>query len=258
MIVLTNVYKSFGTVEVLKEISLTIAVGETVAILGPSGGGKSTLLRTINLMTRPDAGRIEVDGECIFEANGSSARKSVSGQKLRDIRQSIGMVFQQSHLFTHRSVLENVIEGPVYVLNKDRAESIDQARALLDSLGLGALGDRYPSELSGGQQQRVAICRALAMNPRMMLFDEPTSSLDPELVSEVLLTVRKIAERGMTIAIVTHEMSFARRVASRVAFMDDGHLVEIASPSEFFRSPQTKRAQAFLAAIRDPFEGEDM
>ncbi len=253
MISLKNVSKSFGPVKVLQGVNLEVVEGETVAVIGPSGGGKSTLLRSINLMTPPDSGSVEVAGTCLFRKVAGQATVALRPADLRLARQSIGMVFQQSNLFTHRTVLENVVEGPLQVLRSDRAAAEKQAHELLERLGLGGFGGRYPRELSGGQQQRVAICRALAMNPRVMLFDEPTSALDPELVGEVLLTVREIALTGMTVIIVTHEMSFARHVANRVAFMDGGRLIETSPSATFFTDPQTDRARQFLAAIRDPF-----
>lgn len=251
MISLQNVDKSYGKYKALKSVSLEVAERETLALIGPSGSGKSTLLRAINLLTMPDAGRIQVGEKTIFSGT------ALTGAELRQIRRDIGMVFQQSHLFTHRSVIENVIEGPVHVLGQNVQTAREEGLALLDRLGLKQFAERYPNQISGGQQQRVAICRALAMKPKVMLFDEPTSALDPELVGEVLLTIRQVAESGMTTVIVTHEMSFARRVANRIAFMDDGKILETSVPDAFFHQPQSDRARAFLDAIRDPFfEGD--
>jgi ABC-type polar amino acid transport system ATPase subunit len=252
MISLQNVEKAFGKYQALKTVSLEVAERETLALIGPSGSGKSTLLRTINLLTPPDAGKITIAGKTVFHG------KALAGAELRRMRRGIGMVFQQSHLFTHRSVIENVIEGPVQVLGQSVDSAREEGLALLDRLGLKQFAERYPNQISGGQQQRVAICRALAMKPKVMLFDEPTSALDPELVGEVLVTIRQVAGSGMTTVIVTHEMSFARRVANRIAFMDEGKILEVSTPDAFFRKPQSDRAQAFLDAIRDPFsEGDE-
>ncbi|MFV0332688.1 MAG: amino acid ABC transporter ATP-binding protein [Tropicimonas sp.] len=257
MIELTNIRKAFDRTEVLRDVDFDIRKGETVALIGPSGSGKSTLLRSINLMTPPDSGRMVIDGQVIFSRGGTEPAKAVSGRELRALRRTIGMVFQQSHLFTHRNVIDNVMEGPVHVLGRDRAEARREAMDLLEELGLGDLAERYPAELSGGQQQRVSICRALAIKPKIMLFDEPTSALDPELVGEVLLTVRRIADSGMTIAIVTHEMSFARHVANRIAFLDQGKVVEFTGAESFFTAPRSERVRSFLSAITDPFANSE-
>lgn len=257
MIQLTTITKSFGSTPVLDDVAFDVKDGETVALIGPSGSGKSTLLRTINLMTPPERGRIVIDGKPIFSVGVDGPEIRASGSELRALRRSIGMVFQQSHLFTHRKVIDNVMEGPVQVLGRNAAEAQAEAQDLLDELGLGALAERFPAELSGGQQQRVSICRALAMKPRIMLFDEPTSALDPELVGEVLVTVRRIADAGMTIAIVTHEMSFARHVANRIAFLDKGKVIEFTDASTFFANPRQQRVRDFLSAITDPFANEE-
>jgi glutamine transport system ATP-binding protein len=234
-----NVRKFFGNFEVLRGISCSIARGEVVVIIGPSGAGKSTFLRCINGLESFQSGDIRVGGFRLKE-------RSTDIQK---VRSEVGMVFQRFNLFSHRTAIENVIEGPVYVRRTPRQEAVSLGMALLRKVGLEARANSYPSRLSGGEQQRVAIARALAMNPKVMLFDEPTSSLDPELVGEVLAVIRQLAEEGMTMIIVTHQMGFAREVADRVIFMDGGIIVEENETSVLFSSPENERTKSFVAKI---------
>jgi polar amino acid transport system ATP-binding protein len=238
-IVYSNVGKRFGQSVVLEDVSLSVEAAETICLLGPSGSGKSTLLRCTNLLEVPDRGRISIDGEIITDRGASVDR----------IRSKVGMVFQRFNLFPHCSVLDNVTMALQAVLGKRRDEAVDIARAKLRLVGLDHLRDRRPAQLSGGQQQRVAIARAMAMNPAVMLFDEATSALDPELVSEVLSVMRDLAGQGMTMVVVTHQMRFAREVASRVVFLDQGRLLEIAPPDEFFENPQSERLRLFLKRV---------
>lgn len=234
--------KQFKGQTVLHGIDLEVSAGEVVAIIGPSGSGKTTLLRCINLLEVPDSGTIRV-GDIQIDSS-----KSLSKQKnlVRALRQQVGFVFQSFNLFPHRSVLENIIEGPVIVKGESKASAEQRARALLAKVGLNGKESAYPHRLSGGQQQRVAIARALAMQPEVILFDEPTSALDPELVGEVLNTIRSLAEEKRTMVIVTHEMSFARDVADRAIFMDHGRIVEQGPAKELFANPQHQRTQQFL------------
>ncbi|CAI0711571.1 Arginine transport ATP-binding protein ArtM [Serratia quinivorans] len=234
--------KQFKGQTVLHGIDLEVSAGEVVAIIGPSGSGKTTLLRCINLLEVPDSGTIRV-GDIQIDSS-----KSLSKQKnlVRALRQQVGFVFQSFNLFPHRSVLENIIEGPVIVKGESKASAEQRARALLAKVGLNGKESAYPRRLSGGQQQRVAIARALAMQPEVILFDEPTSALDPELVGEVLNTIRSLAEEKRTMVIVTHEMSFARDVADRAIFMDHGRIVEQGPAKELFANPQHQRTQQFL------------
>lgn len=234
--------KKFNGQTVLHGIDLQVNAGEVVAIIGPSGSGKTTLLRSINLLEEPDGGTIKV-GKIEIDGN-----KPVSKQKnkVRELRQQVGFVFQNFNLFPHRSVLENIIEGPVIVKGEPKDKAIAAARKLLEKVGLSGKEDAYPRRLSGGQQQRVAIARALAMNPEVILFDEPTSALDPELVGEVLNTIRALALEHRTMVIVTHEMSFARDVADRAIFMDQGRIVEQGPAKELFSNPQHARTKQFL------------
>jgi polar amino acid transport system ATP-binding protein len=242
-----GVRKSFGPHEVLRGIDLDVDAGETVVILGPSGSGKSTFLRCINLLESPDAGRILVDGRDVgFEVRGERLRE-LSPTEVARRRRAIGMVFQQFNLFPHMTALENVIEGPVGVKGEKRADAVARAMELLAQVGLSGREKAYPRQLSGGQQQRVAIARALAMQPALMLFDEPTSALDPELVGEVLVAMRGLAEGGLTMVVVTHEISFAREAADRVIFMDDGVVVEQGRPEQVIDDPRHERTRAFLA-----------
>ncbi|HCP27588.1 L-cystine ABC transporter ATP-binding protein TcyN [Pantoea ananatis] len=234
--------KKFNGQTVLHGIDLDVAPGEIVAIIGPSGSGKTTLLRSINLLEVPDAGRIKVGDITIDASLGMNRQK----ERVRLLRQQVGFVFQNFNLFPHRSVLENIIEGPVIVKREAKADAIARARSLLEKVGLNGKEDSYPRRLSGGQQQRVAIARALAMQPEVILFDEPTSALDPELVGEVLNTIRALAQEKRTMVIVTHEMSFARDVADRAIFMDQGRVVEQGPAKALFSDPQEPRTRQFL------------
>jgi ABC-type polar amino acid transport system ATPase subunit len=241
-----NLHKVFGKdLHVLRGIDLQVRIGEVVVILGPSGSGKSTLLRCVNFLEEPTAGTIEVDGMRLKA--GERSRKSE--QTKLEIRKRTGMCFQSFNLFPHMSVIENVIEGPVTVLGQNKNEAIPYAEELLAWVGLTDKRDEYPDRLSGGQQQRVAIARSLAMKPKIMLFDEPTSALDPELVGEVVDVMERLANDGMTILAVTHEMHFARDVAHRVMIMDDGDWIEEGSPEEIFTQPKEARSRAFLSHI---------
>ncbi|MGP0155519.1 L-cystine ABC transporter ATP-binding protein TcyN [Pantoea ananatis] len=234
--------KKFNGQTVLHGIDLDVAPGEIVAIIGPSGSGKTTLLRSINLLEVPDAGRIKVGDITIDASLGMNRQK----ERVRLLRQQVGFVFQNFNLFPHRSVLENIIEGPVIVKREAKADAVSRARSLLEKVGLNGKEDSYPRRLSGGQQQRVAIARALAMQPEVILFDEPTSALDPELVGEVLNTIRALAQEKRTMVIVTHEMSFARDVADRAIFMDQGRVVEQGPAKALFSDPQEPRTRQFL------------
>ncbi|MFG2697971.1 amino acid ABC transporter ATP-binding protein [Kitasatospora sp. NPDC051984] len=239
LVALRGVNKHYGALHVLQDIDLEIAQGEVVVLIGPSGSGKSTLCRTINRLETIDSGTIEVDGKPL----------PAEGRELARLRAQVGMVFQSFNLFSHKTVLENVVLAQVKVGKVARAEAEKTARELLERVGVGAQADKYPSQLSGGQQQRVAIARALAMNPKVMLFDEPTSALDPEMVNEVLEVMRSLAARGMTMVVVTHEMGFARSAANRVLFMADGRIVEENTPDAFFTAPRSDRAKDFLSKI---------
>ncbi|WP_028399114.1 amino acid ABC transporter ATP-binding protein [Ectobacillus panaciterrae] len=236
MIKIEGLRKSFGELEVLKNITTTIGQGQVVAIIGPSGSGKSTFLRCMNLLEQPTAGRIWVHDKEITDAKTN----------IMKVRQNVGMVFQHFHLFPHMTVLENLTYAPITVKGVSKQEAERKAKELLRKVGLLEKATEFPSRLSGGQKQRVAIARALAMEPDVMLFDEPTSALDPEMVKEVLEVMKSLAHTGMTMAIVTHEMGFAREVADRVMFLDGGQLIEDAPPSEFFTAPKSARAQEFL------------
>ncbi|USQ95489.1 amino acid ABC transporter ATP-binding protein [Caulobacter sp. RL271] len=240
MISLKNVSKSFGDVQVLKDISFEIQRGEVVCLIGPSGSGKSTILRCINGLERHDGGEILVDGAPLTE------------KSLPAIRAKVAMVFQRFNLFPHRTAQENVAEGPIHALGRPAAEAMNQARALLGRVGLGDKCDAYPAKLSGGQQQRVGIARALAMQPQAILFDEPTSALDPERVGEVLKVMRALADEGMTMVIVTHEIGFAREVADRVLFMDGGRIVESGPAREVLTAPKVERTREFLDRVLNP------
>ena len=238
MIDIENLRKSFGDVEVLKGIDLTIKEKDVVVIIGPSGSGKSTLLRCMNYLEEPTSGKVSVDGIVLDgEAN------------INKVREEVGMVFQRFNLFPHMTVLDNIMLAPIKVRHITKAEAEDTARKLLARVGLADKADAYPSQLSGGQQQRVAIARALAMKPKVMLFDEPTSALDPEMVGEVLDVMRKLAEEGMTMVIVTHEMGFAREVGDRLLFVDDGRIIEQGDPKEVFEHPQEERTRLFLSKV---------
>ena len=238
-----GISKSFDDVEVVRNVSLQIHSGETISILGPSGSGKSTLLRCINWLEKPDRGDVYLAGKRVGRKEDGQL---MSDRELASVRTQMGMVFQSFNLWPHFTVLQNVIEAPVHVLGMSKDDAVVRAEQLLEKVGLEAKRDAYPYSLSGGQKQRVAIARALAMEPTVMLFDEPTSSLDPELVGEVLSVMRDLAAEGMTMLVVTHEMSFARDVCQEVVFMNDGQVIERATPEKFFSNPQTDRAQRFL------------
>jgi polar amino acid transport system ATP-binding protein len=249
MVELRQVSKSFAKRVVLRQVSLRIATGEVVAVIGPSGSGKTTLLRCINHLERPDSGEVWLDGELVGQRPSRGRLVPESDSGLRAHRAELAMVFQQFNLFPHFTALQNVIEAPMAVRKLSRAEAVERARALLAKVGLADRETSYPSQLSGGQQQRVAIARALAMQPKLMLFDEPTSALDPELVGEVLEVMKVLAQDGMTMLVVTHEMGFAHDVADRVVFMDLGVIVEQGPPGQVIRSPGQPRTQAFLKRL---------
>ena len=239
-----NLCKRFGEHEVLIDVSLSVTKGKTVCILGPSGSGKSTLLRCLNWLEKPDDGFVFLSGERIGYRPGG--RVPMSPVELAAIRARIGMVFQHFNLWPHLTVLGNIIEAPIFVKRRPRAEVIAEAEALLAKVGLSDKRDAYPARLSGGQRQRVAIARALAMRPELMLFDEATSALDPELVAEVLSVMEELAQEGMTMVVVTHEMGFARDAADEIVFLDRGRVIETAEPAQFFERPQSERARQFL------------
>ena len=239
-----NLHKTFGDLEVLKGIDLTVQSGETVVILGSSGSGKSTMLRCVNFMEDPTEGRVFLKGELIGSERGG--KMTYREAELCALRARIGMVFQHFNLFPHMTVIENVMEGQVIVLGRGKAEARDKAMAQLDRVGLAEKAEEYPARLSGGQKQRVAIARALAMDPEVMLFDEVTSALDPELVGEVLKTMRQLAEEGMTMLCVTHELGFAYHVANRVLFLNEGTILEQGEPQRILKNPETDRMREFL------------
>jgi ABC-type histidine transport system ATPase subunit len=246
-----DIHKSFGPIEVLKGVTLTAREGEVAAILGASGSGKSTFLRCLNLLERPDKGRIVVAGEELRLKPGRDGRLDAADpRQLERIRTRLGMVFQQFNLWLHMTALENVIEAPIHVLGMKRHEAVERAEALLAKVGLLERKDYYPAHLSGGQQQRVAIARALAMEPAVLLFDEPTSALDPELVGEVLKVMRDLAQEGRTMIVVTHEMAFARDVCSRALFLHQGQVDEEGPPAEVFGRPASPRLRQFLERFR--------
>ena len=247
-IVAENIDKWYGQLEVLKKISLSVDAGEVVAVIGPSGSGKSTFLRCLNRLEEIDGGRIAVDGEVLVKT-GATGVAYAPEPDARRICRKMGMVFQQFNLFPHLTVLENLIEAPMLVKGLPKEAIVPEAEALLRKVGLFEKRDNYPARLSGGQKQRVAIARALAMKPEIMLFDEPTSALDPELTGEVLRAMRQLAEEHMTMVVVTHEMGFAREVANRVVFMDQGEIVEEGEPAAIFNRPQHPRTQAFLNSM---------
>ena len=245
-----DVCKRFGDFQALTDITLDIAAGEVLCIIGPSGSGKSTFLRCINQLETVSDGALWVGSELVGFRRAGDKLHALSETEIARQRLKTGMVFQRFNLFPHMTVLENVVEGPVYVQKRARAEVTAEARALLERVGLAHKADAFPIELSGGQQQRVAIARSLAMRPQLMLFDEPTSALDPELVGEVLSVMRDLATSGMTMVVVTHELGFARDVATRVLFMDQGHVVEIGTPAEVLTNPQHPRTREFISAVR--------
>ncbi|MCK1803553.1 amino acid ABC transporter ATP-binding protein [Nocardia zapadnayensis] len=239
MVEIMNVDKHFGEFHALKDITLTVHHGEVVVVIGPSGSGKSTLCRTINRLETIDNGTITIDGKVLPE----------EGAQLAQLRSDVGMVFQSFNLFAHKTILENVTLGPIKVRKLGKADADALAMDLLTRVGVEHQAQKFPAQLSGGQQQRVAIARALAMKPKVMLFDEPTSALDPEMINEVLDVMVELAQDGMTMVVVTHEMGFARKAANRVAFMADGEIVEVAEPETFFTAPRSERAKDFLSKI---------
>jgi glutamate transport system ATP-binding protein len=239
MISLQAVNKHFGDLHVLKDINLDVPRGQVVVVLGPSGSGKSTLCRTINRLEPIDTGTISIDGEVL----------PAEGKKLAELRSDVGMVFQSFNLFAHKTILENVTLAPMKVRKRSKEQARTKAIELLERVGIANQKDKYPAQLSGGQQQRVAIARSLAMDPKVMLFDEPTSALDPEMINEVLAVMTSLAQEGMTMVVVTHEMGFARRASQRIIFMADGAVVEDAQPEEFFSNPKSDRAKDFLGKI---------
>jgi len=249
MVLAESVHKRFGTVEVLRGIDLQIAAGEVMTILGPSGSGKSTFLRCINHLEKINAGRLYVDGNLIGYHERNGKLHEMRDSEVVKQRAEIGMVFQRFNLFPHKTAIENVIEAPMRVKGESKSVAVAHARALLDRVGLLDKCDNYPNQLSGGQQQRVAIARALAMKPKLMLFDEPTSALDPELVGDVLDVMRGLAEDGMTMVVVTHEIGFAREVGDQLVFMDGGVVVESGNPREVLANPQHERTKAFLSKV---------
>ncbi len=241
---MNNVKKSFGELEVLKDISISVEKGEVVSIIGPSGSGKSTLLRCATLLETMDSGTLTYMGEDAVSTD--SEGKAVYAKNLNNFRRCFGLVFQNFNLFPHYTVLKNLMDAPVSVLRRDSKEVRAEAMALLEKMGLADKAEAYPCQLSGGQQQRVSIVRALAMKPEILFFDEPTSALDPELTGEVLKVIKQLAEEDMTMVIVTHEMAFARAVSDRVIFMDGGHIVEQGPPEEVFGAPKEERTKQFL------------
>lgn len=248
---LVDIHKAYGDLEVLKGISLSAQHGDVISILGSSGSGKSTLLRCINLLEQPNQGRIHIGGEELLLKPGKDGALIAANRKqLEQMRSRIGFVFQQFNLWPHKTILQNIIEAPVQVLKKPKAEAIAQAQELLRKVGLFDKQDAYPGNLSGGQQQRIAIARTLAMDPQILLFDEPTSALDPELVNEVLSVMRELAQEGRTMLIVTHEMRFAREVSSQVVFLHQGQVEEIGTAEQVFDAPKSPRVQDFMSSHR--------
>jgi ABC-type histidine transport system ATPase subunit len=249
MLVAKDIHKSFGSLEVLKGMSVSAKQGDVISIIGSSGSGKSTFLRCINFLETPDQGLVFLDGEEVIIRKDSKGRPTgADPAQIQRLRSQLGMVFQSFNLWSHMTVLQNVMEGPVHVLKKSPEEAKASAMAYLEKVGIAEKVDSYPSQLSGGQQQRVAIARALAMEPKVLLFDEPTSALDPELVGEVLKVMRQLADEGRTMIVVTHEMGFAREVSSTVMFLHQGLVEEIGTPKEVFENPKSERCRAFLAS----------
>ncbi len=249
MLKVTDLHKSFGSNKVLKGVDIEIKKGEVVAVIGPSGSGKSTFLRCLNNLEEADQGRIEVENELFFEKIDQH-QTHIHKSKRHGMAAKMGMVFQHFHLFPHQTVLQNIIEAPVTVKKMPRLDAISLAKKLLEKVGLSDKTNAYPARLSGGQKQRVAIARALGMNPDIMLFDEPTSALDPELVGEVIKVMTELAKEHMTMVVVTHEMGFAREVADRVVFMDEGKIIVDAPSAEFFSSCDNPRIQRFIAMVK--------
>ncbi len=251
MIEIKGLHKHYGPLHVLKGIDLSVGTGEVICIIGPSGSGKSTLLRCINHLEVAEQGEIRIDGQVAYRDGAEAGFRAHRNREIAAVRAQVGMVFQNFNLFPHLTAIGNIIEAPVHVLRRPREVARARARELLAQVGLSEKADSYPEELSGGQQQRVAIARALAMDPKAMLFDEATSALDPELINEVLNVMRDLAERGMTMAVVTHEMNFARQVSSRVIFMDHGRIVEQGTPDQLFGAPREQRTQDFLRNVQN-------
>jgi len=249
MVAARGVRKSFGPVEILKGIDLTVERGSVTCLIGPSGSGKTTFLRCINHLEKVDAGRLSVDGSLVGYTERNGKLYEMKEDQTAQARLDAGMVFQRFNLFPHMTVLENILEAPLRVQKRPKAEVLREAQVLLDRVGLGHRGHSYPQELSGGQQQRIAIARALAMKPKLMLFDEPTSALDPELVGEVLDVMKQLAEAGMTMVVVTHELAFARQVSDQVVFMDQGVVVESGPPEQVLGAPRHERTKAFLSKV---------
>jgi polar amino acid transport system ATP-binding protein len=249
MVEAEGIHKYFADHHVLRGIDINVHKGEVVVIVGPSGGGKSTFLRSLNHLDAPDQGCVRIDGELLGYRAGNGGMVAVSDAILSQQRRQIGMVFQQFNLFSHMTALENIMSGPLHVLRSDKATAADEARRQLALVGLEDKAASYPEQLSGGQQQRVAIARALAMHPKVMLFDEPTSSLDPEMVAEVLQVMLELSRQGMTMIIVTHEIQFANKAADRILFMDEGQIVEQGSPAELVSNPRNERTQKFLRMV---------
>ncbi len=245
---ITNLHKSYGPLEVLKGVSLSASEGEVVAIIGSSGSGKSTLLRCINMLEVPEQGRVIIAGEEIRLTGRATRRRPADETQIRRVRSALGMVFQQFNLWSHLTVLGNVMEAPLHVQKRDRAEVEVEALEMLGKVGIQDKAHSYPSQLSGGQQQRAAIARALCINPRVMLFDEPTSALDPELEVEVVRVIRLLADEGRTMILVTHDMNLARTIAHRVVFLHQGRIEEEGPPAEMFTAPRSRRLQQFLGA----------
>jgi len=259
LVKVSGLRKSFGQLEVLKGVDFEVERGEVVSIIGPSGSGKTTMLRCVNLLERPTAGRIEVDGRVLCDQKANGSMNFAGKAAIREAREHIGMVFQRFNLFPHMTAVENITEAPMAVKGVSKGDATTRAHQLLESVGLGHKAEAYPLQLSGGQQQRVAIARALAMDPTLMLFDEVTSAVDPELAGEILAVMKRLAEQGMTMLVVTHEMGFAAEVADRVLFIDHGLIVEQGAAGDVLRNPQHDRTRAFLHAVLDraPMDEEE-
>lgn len=249
VISIQNMAKTYGELEVLKKIDVDIFEGQVVSVIGPSGSGKSTLLRCLNYLEEPTGGEITILGNTLKGIRDGKGIQKHNEKAAKEIRKNVGMVFQQFNLWPHKTVLENVIEGPVHIKGIKKADAVPKAEELLKKVGMDAKKDAYPTQLSGGQQQRVAIARTLAMEPQIILFDEPTSALDPEFVGEVLSVMKELAKEGMTMIVVTHEMGFAAEVSDRVCFMDSGYIIEDGTPDEVFKNPKTDRAKQFFSKI---------
>ncbi len=247
MIRMTGVNKKFGTVNALSDINLEVNEGEVVTIIGPSGSGKSTLLRSINQLEKIDSGKIEIEGEAVVSIDEKGKHEHINKKQVLRLNKKLGMVFQHFNLFPHKTVLENIIEAPVIVNREKKEDAVKKAHSLLETVGLSDKKDSYPSRISGGQKQRVAIARALGMKPDVLLCDEPTSALDPELVGEVLATLKKLAENRMTMLVVTHEMAFAKEISDRLIFMDEGKILADGTPEEVLNDPEHPRIREFVS-----------